>query len=67
MTEECRRRLDLRDDGTLWWIVLWKRDGDTNAEIALRLGCVESTVERKLQRIHRCWRREGGHGHKDAG
>jgi DNA-directed RNA polymerase specialized sigma24 family protein len=67
MIEECRRLLDPLDDETLRPIAPRKMDGYTNAEIALRLGRVERTVERRLQRIRRCWRREGGYGHSDAG
>ena len=61
MTEECRRLLDLLDDETLRSVALWKMEGYTNAEIARKLGCVEQTVERKLQRIRRRWGREGDH------
>ena len=32
--------------------------GITNAAIAARLGCVETTVERKLRRIRNLWSRE---------
>ena len=34
-------------------------EGQTNAAIAARLGCVETTVERKLRRIRDIWTREG--------
>ena len=34
-------------------------EGQTNAAIAARLGCVDSTVERKLKRIRDLWTREG--------
>jgi hypothetical protein len=34
-------------------------DGETNAAIAAGLGCVASTVERKLRRIRDLWAREG--------
>ena len=40
-------------------VAVWKMEGQTNAAIAARLGCVESTVERKLQRIRDLWSREG--------
>ena len=36
----------------------WKLEGFTNEEIASRLGCVERTVERKLQRIRLLWAKE---------
>jgi DNA-directed RNA polymerase specialized sigma24 family protein len=35
-------------------------EGYTNAEIAPRLGCCLSTVERRLQLIRRLWTEEGG-------
>jgi DNA-directed RNA polymerase specialized sigma24 family protein len=61
MTDECRRLLGLLDDPSLRSVALWKMEGYTNAEIARKLGCVEPTVERKLQRIRRRWTREVGH------
>jgi len=33
-------------------------EGYTNAEIAARLGCVETTVERRLKSIRRIWKHE---------
>ncbi len=59
MTDECRRLLDRLGDETLRSVAMWKIEGYTNAEIARKLGCVEQTVERKLQRIRRQWEREG--------
>jgi DNA-binding NarL/FixJ family response regulator len=35
-------------------------EGSTNSEIAAKLGCVESTVERKLRRIRDLWVDEVG-------
>jgi RNA polymerase sigma factor (sigma-70 family) len=60
MADECRRLLDRLGDETLRSVAAWKMEGYTNAEIAARLGCVEQTVERKLQRIRRQWEREEG-------
>jgi DNA-binding NarL/FixJ family response regulator len=34
-------------------------DGQSNAEIARRLGVIEKTVERKLRLIRQTWCREG--------
>jgi DNA-directed RNA polymerase specialized sigma24 family protein len=58
MTDQCRRLLDRLGDETLRSVATWKMEGYTNAEIARKLGCVEQTVERKLQRIRRHWERE---------
>ena len=55
----CRRLLDRLGDETLRTVAVWKMEGETNAAIAARLGCVTSTVERKLQRIRDLWTREG--------
>jgi len=56
--EECRRLLDGLGDDTLRRVAQRKLEGYTNAEIAAELGCVESTVERKLQRIRTLWAAE---------
>jgi DNA-directed RNA polymerase specialized sigma24 family protein len=48
--EEYERLLGLLDE-ELCQIALWKVEGYRNREIASRLGCVETTVERKLQRM----------------
>jgi DNA-directed RNA polymerase specialized sigma24 family protein len=36
-------------------VATFKLEGYTNEEIASRLGCVVSTVERKLARIRNMW------------
>jgi hypothetical protein len=60
VADECRRLLDLLgDEGELRAVALWKMEGQTNAAIAVRLECVESTVARKLRRIRDLWTREG--------
>jgi DNA-binding CsgD family transcriptional regulator len=30
-------------------VALWKMEGHTHAEIAVRLGCIEETIERKVR------------------
>lgn len=40
-------------DGRLRQVALWKLEGLTNKELADRLGCVERTVERKLDVIRK--------------
>ena len=47
--------LDLLGDEELRSIARWKMEGDTNAEIADKLGCLPRTVERKLRRIRELW------------
>jgi DNA-directed RNA polymerase specialized sigma24 family protein len=56
--DECRRLMQLLDDPSLRDVARWKMDGDTNAEIARRLGVIEKTVERKLRRIRQIWAEE---------
>jgi DNA-directed RNA polymerase specialized sigma24 family protein len=53
--EQCRRLLGLLTDESLRLVARRKLEGCTNAEIALELGCIEATVERKLQRIRALW------------
>jgi DNA-directed RNA polymerase specialized sigma24 family protein len=55
VADEYQRLLGLLGDGELRRIALWKVEGHSNEEIAARLGCVERTVERKLQRIRILW------------
>jgi DNA-directed RNA polymerase specialized sigma24 family protein len=58
VAEECRRLLSRLDRPELQQLALWKMDGFTNAEIAARLGCVSTTVERRLRLIRRLWEKE---------
>lgn len=55
VSEECSRLLDLLDDESLRAVALDKLEGYTNEEIAARLNCVTTTVERKLARIRKKW------------
>jgi DNA-directed RNA polymerase specialized sigma24 family protein len=57
VAEECRRLLDLLGDAELRSIAVWKMEGDTNDDIAARLGCAPATVERRLALIRRTWER----------
>ena len=59
MADEYRRLLDCLGDEKLRSVAAWRMEDQTNAAIAARLGCVVSTVERKLQRIRELWAREG--------
>jgi DNA-directed RNA polymerase specialized sigma24 family protein len=53
--DECRRLLESLGDESLRDVARWKLEGDSNAEIARRLGVIEKTVERKLRRIRQAW------------
>ena len=55
VAEECALLLGRLDDAQLRQVALWKMEGYTNVEIAAKLGCVESTVERKLRVIRSVW------------
>ena len=55
MADECRCLLDRLGDDVLRSLAVWKMEGGTNAEIAARLGCDVSTVERKLGRVRKLW------------
>lgn len=59
VAEECRRLLGLLEDDELRSIAVWKMEGHTNGDIATRLGCAVTTVERRLRMIRKCW--EGKH------
>jgi RNA polymerase sigma factor (sigma-70 family) len=56
--EQCQHLLELLNDDALRLVALRRLEGHTNAEIARELGCVEPTVERKLQRIRKLWLNE---------
>jgi DNA-directed RNA polymerase specialized sigma24 family protein len=53
--EECRRLLERLADPQLRAVALWKMESYTNAEIAERLQCAVTTVERKLRVIRSLW------------
>ncbi len=55
LAEGLERRLDALGDPGLAQLALWKLEGYTNQEIAVKLECVERTVERKLVLIRRKW------------
>jgi DNA-directed RNA polymerase specialized sigma24 family protein len=56
--EECQELLDRLSDTLLRAIALWRIEGFTTEEIAVKLGCASRTVERKMQLIRRLWRAE---------
>jgi DNA-directed RNA polymerase specialized sigma24 family protein len=53
--ENCQVLLDLLQDETLRTVAVLRLQGYSNAEIAAQLGCVERSVERKLERIRAKW------------
>jgi DNA-directed RNA polymerase specialized sigma24 family protein len=58
MTEQYQLLFASLENAELQSIAHWKLESFTNEEIASRLGCVERTVERKLQRIRLLWAKE---------
>jgi DNA-directed RNA polymerase specialized sigma24 family protein len=57
-SEQCRHLFGLLTEPSLCTVARRKLEGYTNAEIAREIGCVEPTVERKLQRIRSIWSAE---------
>jgi DNA-directed RNA polymerase specialized sigma24 family protein len=55
LAEECTRLLRRLSDPRLRQVAVWKMDGYSNGEIARMLGCVETTIERKLRLIRSVW------------
>jgi RNA polymerase sigma factor (sigma-70 family) len=58
LAEEYQRLMEQLGDSSLQAVATCKLEGYTNEEIAARLGCVTSTVERKLARIRSKWANE---------
>jgi DNA-directed RNA polymerase specialized sigma24 family protein len=58
VAEEYDRLLDRLGGETLRAWAQGKMEGWTQREIAVRLGCVDQTVERKLRSIRRLWSAE---------
>jgi DNA-directed RNA polymerase specialized sigma24 family protein len=59
VAEECERLLGCLPDPALRQVAVWKMEGDTSEQIAVKLGCVTRTVERKLRLIRNLWEKEG--------
>jgi DNA-directed RNA polymerase specialized sigma24 family protein len=59
VAEEYRRLLDRLRDGELRQIAIWKMEGYTNADIAVKIDCAGPTVERRLRLIRKTWDQEG--------
>ncbi len=58
MAEECQRLLARLPNDALRHVAVWKMEGFTNVEIAAKLGCVERSVERKLELIRSLWKKD---------
>ena len=61
LAEDLQRllqRLNRANDPDLQQIALWKMDGESNADIAVRLHCARRTIERKLKVIAVLWSRD---------
>ncbi len=59
MAEECRRLFDLLPDESLREVAQMKLEGHSDREIAERLDCSRSTVERRLRTIRSFWSAKG--------
>src|SRR5262249_7041587 len=55
VADECQRLLGLLEERELRSVAVWKMEGDTTEQIAVKLECAPSTVERKLRRIRTLW------------
>lgn len=64
VAEECQRLLEMLADSELRTIAVWKMEGYTTEEMALKLQRTPRTVERKLELIRRRWT-ENGAGPQD--
>jgi DNA-directed RNA polymerase specialized sigma24 family protein len=58
VAEQCQRLLHCLGDGELQQVALRKLEGYTIEEIAVQLGLVPRTVQRRLQLIRRLWEQE---------
>ena len=59
LVENTQQFLECLGEESLIQIARMKLEGWSNDEIALQLGCVRRTVERKLERIREKWEKQG--------
>jgi DNA-directed RNA polymerase specialized sigma24 family protein len=59
VADECRRLFDLLPDESLREVAALKLEGHTDREVAERLDCGLSTVERRLRTIRTVWAARG--------
>ncbi len=55
MEEEYQRLLRMLRNDSMRQIAVWRMEGESNEEIAQRLGTTVRSVERKLNRIREKW------------
>jgi DNA-directed RNA polymerase specialized sigma24 family protein len=60
LAEEIQRLLDLLEDAELTQVALWRMEGFSVEEIAVRLDCAPRSVKRKLHLIRAVWEKEMG-------
>lgn len=58
MCEECERLLDLLKRDEVKQVAILKVEGNTDEEVAERLGCTRRSVQRRLSLIREVWSRE---------
>src|SRR5262245_28926422 len=58
VAEEYERLLDRLGDESLRRVAVWKMEGHTNDEIAVKLDCSKRTVSLKLEAIRMIWSQE---------
>lgn len=66
VAEEYQLLLSRLGDPDLQSIAVWKMEGNTAPEIAQRLGCALSTIERRLRLIRQIWE-QGDDSDRSAG
>ena len=62
VAEQCQLLLGALGDDALRAVAVWKMEGHSNPEIAAKLGCSLSSVERKLRLVRRIWHGAGRTG-----
>ena len=55
MGTECLRMINLLADSELESLVLWKLEGETNDDVALRLRHTRRTIQRMLRLVRDIW------------
>jgi DNA-directed RNA polymerase specialized sigma24 family protein len=66
VADELRHLLDILDDPTIRLIALWRLEGYTRDEMAVKLGCARRTVGYKLDFIRKSWSAKEARGNRDS-